>query len=420
MLLSDALYFKDLRRIVRYSLDHVLSTAHNLAFRQIADQRFIIIDDQFPNLFSAFRITEFNYYLDQLPNAVVYTKLPKSGKRRLGKNFPEALQQYRRRFPEYSNRIFRFRSGINFSARIMYTVFLNNAVRFIPLAERHDVPFIFTLYPGGGFGLDNTDSDDKLRKVFSSTSFKRVIVTQKITHEYLLKKGFCPPEKIEFIYGGVFPTDQTDQSDFQKKPCYPDDKTNFDICFVAYKYTATGADKGFDTFIKVAQKLKSEYPVMRFHVVGNFQQNDLTDYQRQDLADRILFHGEQYTESLKNFYSNMDIIVSANVPFILYPGAFDGFPTGTCIEAGLSGVAVFCTDPLNQNFLFRNREEIVIIDSQIEKICSTIGDYYSDTLRLYDLARKGQAKFRQVFGQECQLKPRLEIISRIADKACSV
>jgi hypothetical protein len=33
----------------------------------------------------------------------------------------------------------------------------------------------------------------------------------------------------------------------------------------------------------------------------------------------------------------MDLIVSPNVTFVFFPDAFDGFCTGTCIEAGLDG-----------------------------------------------------------------------------------
>ena len=42
----------------------------------------------------------------------------------------------------------------------------------------------------------------------------------------------------------------------------------------------------------------------------------------------------------------MDLIISPNVPFVLASGAFDGFPTACCMEAALSGTAMFVTDEL--------------------------------------------------------------------------
>ena len=76
---------------------------------------------------------------------------------------------------------------------------------------------------------------------------------------------------------------------------------------------------------------------------------------------QVKFYGAQRTEFFPSFYSQMDLILAPNIPFTLLPGAFDGFPPGGCIEAGLSGVAVFCTDVLNQNIAFKDGEELVIV-----------------------------------------------------------
>jgi hypothetical protein len=107
----------------------------------------------------------------------------------------------------------------------------------------------------------------------------------------------------------------------------------------------------------------------------------------------------------------MDAILSPNVPFLLYPGAFDGFPTGACMEAGISGVAVFCSDVLKQNIRFRDREEIVIVPPDPDEIEETIWGYYRNPDALYRLSAQGMEAFRQAFDLSRQMEPRLRCIS---------
>ena len=67
--------------------------------------------------------------------------------------------------------------------------------------ERARIPFVFELYPGGGFRLDEANSDAHLERVVSSPMFRKVIVTQNVTRDYLLRKKFCRKDEIEFIFG---------------------------------------------------------------------------------------------------------------------------------------------------------------------------------------------------------------------------
>ena len=271
--------------------------------------------------------------------------------------------------------------------------------------EGSKTPFVFTLYPGGGFELREKDSDALLRKVCSLPNLAKVITTQKISHEYLLK--FLEPEKIEFIYGGVFPSDRLAKAAVARK-YYQQDKQTFDVCFVAFKYMAGGVDKGYDVFIEVARELSRRHDDIRFHVVGPYDESDIDV---SALNGRIKFYGVRRTEFFPQFYSEMDLILAPNLPFKLIPGAFDGFPTGGCIEAGLCGVAVFCTDPLNQNVVFKEGEEIVIVPRNVEQICELIKKYYQDYVGLVQLARRGQEAFQTAFAIETQLEKRLRILS---------
>ncbi|HLP47639.1 MAG TPA: glycosyltransferase, partial [Candidatus Kapabacteria bacterium] len=289
---------------------------------------------------------------------------------------------------------------------LFYTIFINNIYNFLPFIERHQTPFVFTLYPGGGFQIDNSESDKKIRTVFSSKYFKKVIVTQKNTRDYLIGKNFCPENKIGFIYGGVLPSDYYKEHAISKK-YYKKEKNTLDICFVANKYMEKGLDKGFDVFIEVAKNLCEKTKDIFFHVVSGCGEKEINV---DDIKNRIKFYGLQYRDFFPEFYSKMDIILSPNRPYILLPGSFDGFPTGSCAEAGLAGVAVFCSDELNMNVKFKDGEDIKIIPVDASAIAHTILRYHEESEELYGLASECQKSFQREFGINYQMGKRYEIL----------
>ena len=297
-----------------------------------------------------------------------------------------------------------------FECKLAYFVFLGNAYTHLSLIEKFRIPFVFTLYPGGAFQLNQSASDIMLRRVCSSPYLKKVIVTQPITRKYLQENNLVENDKIEFIYGGVFPSEFYAENELEKK-YFPDDKKTIDICFVAHKYTRLGEDKGYDIFVDVV-KFFSLNRCINFHVVGDFDENviDITE-----VKEKITFYGKQRTDFFPSFYSKMDIILSPNRPFVLGPGGFDGFPTGCCVEAALCGVAVFCTDILDQNMYFENRKDIVIIKPIASSIVNIIQYFLDNANDLYSLSRNGQAKFADIFSFKSQLSPRVKIIQDLID-----
>lgn len=370
-----------------------------------------ILDDVFPLVLSPFRITEYNAYLDRWPDAIVRSTTASFRNLQETRSFEQVLDEYAEIYPQYRDRIFSFdpasSAEVLKDSSLVYTVFLRNARLFLDLVHRYDLPFAFTLYPGGGFQLNNEASDRSLREVLSSPNLRKVLVTQKVSNEYLLEKEYCDPTKIEFVYGGVFPSRYLADHSVVKR-YYRKDKSTFDVCFVAHKYTERGLDKGYDVFVEVAKLLSKVHEDVRFHVVGPF---DDLDIPVEEIKDRIRFYGSRPTEFFPEFYSGMDVILSPNAPFVLLPGAFDGFPTGGCIEAGLCGVAVLCTDPLNQNVAFKDGQEIVVVPHDAEAICEVVGRYYAEPEALYELASNGQGAFRRVFDLEAQMDPRLRVLS---------
>jgi glycosyltransferase involved in cell wall biosynthesis len=167
-------------------------------------------------------------------------------------------------------------------------------------------------------------------------------------------------------------------------------------------------DKGYDTFIKVAKKLSMFNPRIRFHVVGNFSRDDIDV---DSLGNNITYYGVQPTTFFPQFYSEMDLILSPNLPFKLAPGAFDGFPTGACTEAGINGVAVFCTDVLNDNLDFTDGEEIVIVTPDPDEITRKIMEYFCEPEKLALLASRGQVRFQEVNNTEKMLRPRFRLLT---------
>jgi glycosyltransferase involved in cell wall biosynthesis/predicted O-methyltransferase YrrM len=379
------------------------------------ERKLVILDDVFPHPLSAFRIAEYEAYLERWPDTVVCSSATSFGALNETRSFREVHDEYVDRFPQYGARIMEFGENDNLAesltkVSLAYTMFLHNANFFLDAVHAYNVPFVFTLYPGGRFQLNDESSDEKLRRVCSSPNLQKVIATQKVVYNYLLDKKLCDHQKIEFIYGGVFPLDRLLSQSLPKQR-YREDKETFDVCFVAHKYMPQGADKGYDVFVEVARLLSERHEDVSFHVVGPFDETDVEIGGL--LKGRISFYGTRPTEFFPSFYSRMDAIISPNAPFLLAPGAFDGFPTGGCIEAGSCGVAVFCTDPLEQNVAFEDGEEIVIVPRDAGVISETVGWYHDHPEALRKLSGRGQEAFRRVFDMEAQMEPRLRILSML-------
>ncbi len=367
-----------------------------------ANRSLVILDHDFPVLTSSYRVTEYNAYLDRFPDSLVYSQ----------RCTRENLDIFEKYYPQFKDRGLKFNRHIKLPFNLAYTLFLKSANNFIGTVEKNNLPFVFTLYPGGGFEMNQAQSDRQLRRICDYPNLKKIITTQKVTSDYLLEKKFCGPDKIEYIYGGVVPIDYL-LSHAKPRKFYHRDKKTFDICFVARKYMPRGVNKGYDVFIEVAARLARMHPDINFHVVGNF---DETDIDVSQFRDRITFYGLQPTEFFPDFYSGMDIILSPNTPFVWTTGGFDGFPTGCCIEAALSGVAFFGTDLLKQNTEFKDGEEVVVLTREPDEIAATVERYYKNYDALQQLAITGKAAFERVFALATQMQPRLKVLSEAIEE----
>lgn len=391
----------------------VLSSARRIPSTKPREGQLAILDDLFPHLLSAFRITEYNAYLERWPSATVHSTAQSFNLLQETRGFEEVLNEYTEHYPKLGSKVRRFDANSDLAGKLVYTLFVNNASFFLETIHAYNAPFVFTLYPGGGLHLEQRDSDEMLRRVCDSPNFQKVIATQKVVKDYLIDGGFCPPEKVEFIYGGVYPSSRLAMEKVEKVR-YGADKDTFDVCFVAHKYMKQGRDKGYDVFVRVAELLSKRYDDVRFHVVGPY---DGSDVEVGGVRGGVTFHGPQPTSFFPAFYSRMDAIVSPNVPFVLAPGAFDIFPLGSCIEAGTCGVGVFCTDPLDQNVAFEADREIVIVPYDADAIADSVSRYHDDPDALRELSEKGRNAFRRVFDIKAQMAPRMRVLSEAMNGA---
>jgi lipopolysaccharide transport system ATP-binding protein len=265
-----------------------------------------------------------------------------------------------------------------------------------------------TLYPGGGFALEEPESDAKLEQVLDSPLLCGIIATQNVTLDYLKAKKCRVP--VHDIYGGAMNPIYFESVIRQKR--HLQNASALSICFVADRYMPQGKNKGYPQFIEAAKQLIRQFPDLQFTVVGGF---DYEDYPLDNqLREVISFKGLLFTDELKKFFLTQDIIISPNRPFLLNPGNFDGFPTGCCIEASLCGVAVVCSDVLKLNRHYSNGEDMIICEPEPEVIVKAVGELISNPDLLRSISASGQRVSQKVFDPIRQLDQRANLLEKYA------
>jgi len=357
-----------------------------------------ILDDMFPNVLSAFRVAEYNAYLTASPGLTIFSSHP---------SLPQFKVTYAGLYPEFAERVQPLTDQAVAGHRFAYLIFLNNVNRFLNGLQLFKMPFAFTLYPGGGFGLNEAESDAKLLRVTASNLLQGVLATQTVTDAYLAEKAPHVPR--DFVFGGVIhPAYFTaeHQVEATHRPRYGRDKPHFDVCFVAEKYMPDGANKGWPVFAAAAQQLIAGCQDIRLHVIGGFGEEDLPGCTLP--LERVILHGRVQTHTLRRLLLQMDAIVSPNEPFKLHPGNFDGFPTGCCVEASLCGAAMMISDVLGMNCIYRDGEDIGLIEPNVPSLVHRVLEFARDP---DELARIGEAGRRVT---HAALHPALQIGRRKA------
>jgi glycosyltransferase involved in cell wall biosynthesis len=395
---------RNLARKIRNKLNRLLSFSFH--YKGLKKYDLIIFDTIYPHPVSGFRLEEFSCLLENFKNSKILVNpdnypLLKTPKELHQKHINSCYETH----PNLKGKITKNKGFINMNAKLFYCVFINNIYSYLNVLEKFKIPFIFTLYPGGGFRMNDTITDNKLKNVFASHLFRKVIVTQKTTKDYLLKHNFCTENQIEFIFGGVVPQISL-VKDISNRKNYKINKNTLDICFCAAKYMPKGIDKGYDVFIEVAILLSKKYDFVKFHVIGGF---DKSDIDVSNIEDKITFYGYQNFENLEAIFKQIDIIISPNKSFILNDGSFDGFPLGTVIEAVFNGAVALVSDDLNQNTIF-SEDELIIIESDTNAIVEKLEYLIENPNQIEIIAANGKSKFQHVYSNNYQMNPRMNLL----------
>lgn len=363
----------------------------------------LILDDIFPHSLSPFRTIEYEHYLRFFDAFAMSSEGWHSW---VGNQSFEETLGTADIDEDLKPRIIRYR-GDDVAARLAYVTFLRGATAFLPYLEAKQLPFVFQLYPGGGMAIDQPAIDKDLKRVLKSPLLRRVITTQSVTRDYIVEKIGCDASKIAHIYGGVFRIDE--EFDFSRdKVFFGPAKTTIDLCFVAHRYGRDLVSKGYDRFVAASKAIAARFPEARFHVVGGY---DASAIPVDELGDRITFYGVQEGAFFREFYPRMDMVLSLNKPFVLVPGAYDGFPTGSCMEAGARGVLNCVNDPLGMNPCFVDDRDIVLLDEDLDRTIERLSGLIGNPARMYDLAYANRRSFRRVFDTDRQLMARTKVIA---------
>ncbi len=368
-----------------------------------------IIDDFFPHLLTGFRVAEYNAHLQTFGQLQIMSSLDE---------FSTHHSAYRALYPQYADRISTYVPDRLIAARLAYITFLNNAHAYLDDLIRHNVPFVLNLYPGGGLGLGDAQSDQKLLRVLACPLLKDIIVTQPVVQRYLTElaqnHGLTLPP-MHMLQGVVVNPDYFNPELTRHGPRYGRGKDTLDVCFVAESYMPGAANKGFPEF-KAAMQHLSDLHNLRVHVVGGGYSS--ADLEVPEMTHRLNYHGRLPTAQLREFYSWMDLIVSPNRPGQLHAGNFDGFPTGACVEAALCEVAIMATDALQQNPGYVDQQSICLLahddENMARQIERTIRRLASHPEELSRIARECQSLTRTLYAPEKQIGARQDILKRAA------
>ncbi len=395
-------YIKILKQFIKKSLKY------NFFYKNYFKQFDIIIfDDIMPSSLSPWRSYEFNNLCKCFYKVKVFTDLKTFSKYNSGYSFKKSLQILKQNYFYLSRSIKRFSLMNNINSKLFYFVFYTNANTYYKIAEQNKINFVFTLYPGGGFQLNNQATENSLKKIFESKYFKGVIVNQFHVKEYLVNQKLCDENKIKIISGVPI--------NFEIKSLEVDlKKFNGDlkILFFGNKYTKNGEDKGFDIFQEVANILINKIPNLSFHIIGNFDENDL---KHELLINYFTFHGVLNEEAYMKIINKTQIIISPNRPFILSPHAFDGFPLATCVEASLFNNLIMASDYFNESAKLNlvDNVDFIKVNYNPIKISDKIILLNKNRDQIKQISISGKAKIMEIYSHKNQIKPRIELFNNI-------
>lgn len=370
------------------------------------DPDLVLYDSYFPEPGNGFKTVEFSHYLREIPHSAVITP----GLSWYSERFQKRLRDFELQNPDMRNRVFRIYKNPNLAPKLTYTVLLYQAWQLWNIFSAQPTGIAFTLNPGGGFSLTSADSRDKILRMTHSRKFKHIFATQRCTVDYLNELGLTEGEHFTFIYGSL---NFESPIQFHERHWHGENQRPLHIGFAGYKYMTGGIDKGFDIFCQVADIAHRAGHDWKFSCWGTFSATDAPD--PSATSRRVSFHGKVSHQELSNAMRAVDIFISPNRANQLLPGAFDGFPLGTAIQAGKAGAALIITDPMNLNAgRFSNNQDLILAtsdpDPDAAEIYQHILSLHSNPESISRMGMRGANTLARYFSRTAQLTPRERIL----------
>jgi hypothetical protein len=384
------------KRIIPKKVRNLFSIQVSILAAENINASFLIFDDIFPNPLSDWRQNEYLFYLENIRESKIITGLHN---RTISNERKRQIEDFISENTLDKNSVILFNEHDKFSAKLGYCLFFNNLKEIFPILVKNNIPFVFTLYPGGGFKLYDHDTEKNLSTYFSSTLFRHVIVNMPHVYDYLIQRFNIDRSRVSLIYGAPL-----------SLPEIIDSSTDYDsvirIVFSSHKYIQHGLDKGFDIFNKVAKYFEGN-PNFEFTCIGGFSEKDLVTN-----TNNINFISNLLPEKLGSEFAKYDIIISPNRSHVLHYGAFDGFPTGSVLHACNSGCMMMLTDDWNNATPLGlvDNESYIFIAANSEFIISKLLEISKSQIKPF--ARKGKEILLKQLDLNNQMKRRMTILNR--------
>jgi hypothetical protein len=384
------------KRIIPKKIRKSISNQVSIIKSETISANFLIFDDIYPHPYSDWRHNEYIYYLQNIEGTKIVTGV---NNKNIFKDRGNHFEEFKVRYPEYKNNVLLFNEFDKYKTKLGYCLFYNNLKNIFPVISKNNIPFVFTLYPGGGFRLYDYDTEKNLTTYFNSPLFKHVIVNMPHVYEYLLNRLNVDSRKVSLIYGAplILPEIVDD--------CTKDD-SKIRIVFSSHNYMQHGIDKGYDIFNQVAKYFENN-PLFDFTCIGGFTEKD-----NIVTTNNINFIPNILPEQLGIEFSKYDIIISPNRSHVLHYGAFDGFPTGSVVHACNSGCLMMLTDDWNNasKLGLHDNESYIFIAANSEFVIKKLIEISEKNVIKY-IAKKGKETLLKQLDLSNQMTRRMTILN---------
>ena len=384
---------------------------------------YVIFDDIFPSSISLYRYGEYFEY--SLSNFNTYFAV--SGKKydefKFDKSFEDVILTFQIKNPHCFDRVFnlneKYRSESLEKIKQLKNPFaivgsidciINDEFNYLDYLEENNIPFVLTLYPDDSLKVGDKESDKKLKSIFSSKCFRKVIVTQENVKNYLLDNDFCKENNIELVEGYVLSEDVFEKS--KKQRLFYPEKKFFEVCYVPHSYLDNDVKHEIELFIDIAKKVvkKDKTNKIRFRIISDF---DKKDFDLGEAEDIIKFYKPLDEECLLLLYKKTDIFVSLNKTS---NNSFSSFLPPNLVAAMMMGIVTIITDDeLNKNMFVPN-EDLLVVEQNASSIADKILEIYNDNDKYFNISKCGKVKAKKLYSISNQACKRLNIVKSIAEK----